>query len=421
MSESEKSIQDYLNTIANEIAIDEYLYKSDSACPAQYGYIPRFSRYKSIASRFVFIGVFAKCAKFIWLYGGALFFYFISFLLSVLRCLCIRKIDLNSTKVIYGDNYIFAHSLISAKNIINTAGVERGIVVFFKKKEKIESNKFIHTDIYSLITFSEVFYCFINSCVSFNVLRKRQSTKKWILQSYTAFQWFIGRAALSKLDGYFYMNDHFDRYALLIDSVARRKNNSSSSIKLTLVQHGMLYTNSSSLEFGEFPIHIKHKLQAVTTLYAYDLESAKVFKNAILSHTCGLITEVKYFKPTIQLTKVICALNKFKILFVGHPLAENTQLNLHSLLINSSEGEFLIFYKPHPTTGHSKIIEQRTWSIIKDSDFFPEVDVVISYPSTLAYEYQLKGIKVITHAFSESPSEIRLICTKVLNLKKGLF
>ncbi|HHH1038101.1 TPA: hypothetical protein ACPZP3_004610, partial [Yersinia enterocolitica] len=302
-----------------------------------------------------------------------------------------------------------------------TTGIESGIVVFFKKKEKIENNKFICTDIYSLLTFSEVFFCFISSCLAFNILRKNQSTKKWILQSYTAFPWFIGRVALSKLDGHFYMNDHFDRYALLIDSAARKLSKDSNRIKLTLVQHGILCASNNSLGFVEFPIKIRYRLQAVTTLYAYDTESEKAFKNSILSHTCGLFTEVKYFKPTIQLTKVTHAVDKFRILFVGHPLAESIQLNLYSLLINSSEEVFFILYKPHPTTGHSKMVEQQTWSIIKDNDFFPEVDVVISYPSTLAYEYQLQGIKVITHAFSESPSKIRQIFAEVLNFKKGLF
>ncbi|HFO9943137.1 TPA: hypothetical protein ACHLGH_004979, partial [Escherichia coli] len=37
------------------------------------------------------------------------------------------------------------------------------------------------------------------------------------------------------------------------------------------------------------------------------------------------------------------------------------------------------------------------WNFITDDDYFPDVDIVISYPSTLAYQYKELNKIVILH------------------------
>lgn len=42
------------------------------------------------------------------------------------------------------------------------------------------------------------------------------------------------------------------------------------------------------------------------------------------------------------------------------------------------------------------------WKVHDKLDHFPDVDVVVSYPSTLAYEYHLAGKPVIQHSIYDT-------------------
>jgi hypothetical protein len=102
---------------------------------------------------------------------------------------------------------------------------------------------------------------------------------------------------------------------------------------------------------------------------------------------------------------------RIKILFVGHSIC----LDLHIHLFNElkSAHSIVTFYKPHPTEKIEKRILEQNWKLISDKHFFPKVDFLISYNSTLTIEYQNLGIESIVHPISLKSNESAQFLLKV--------
>ncbi|HFG1928571.1 TPA: hypothetical protein ACGF3N_002408, partial [Vibrio cholerae] len=90
-----------------------------------------------------------------------------------------------------------------------------------------------------------------------------------------------------------------------------------------------------------------------------------------------------------------------KLLFVGHSICLKTHVELY-LCLRSKHPEVEFFYKPHPSQTMDENSRNLGWRVYDKLDHFPDVDVVVSYPSTLAYEYYLAGKPVIQHSIYDT-------------------
>ena len=77
-------------------------------------------------------------------------------------------------------------------------------------------------------------------------------------------------------------------------------------------------------------------------------------------------------------------------------MCERGQLSLGSQLSTLSDN-IVLYYKEHPKARASEKAKKTKWNFITDDDYFPDVDIVISYPSTLAYQYKELNKIVILH------------------------
>lgn len=186
-----------------------------------------------------------------------------------------------------------------------------------------------------------------------------------------------------------YTGDHFDRWAVLLDLISSDKNNVAS---LSIVQHGGLKDAS-----GLFPIDLPVRLSSVGCLYCFDEGSYSIFKGSVIAE--GKFFSVVYFKNSITLSDV----PKFDgvvILIVGNSLCYDFHVSIFKSMFSSSDKSLKVYYKPHPTQIMSHY-ESEGWEVIMQPEFFPKVDLVISYPSTLVDQYKEHGIPVLTHDISE--------------------
>ncbi|ECE5475497.1 hypothetical protein LJP43_003588, partial [Salmonella enterica] len=105
------------------------------------------------------------------------------------------------------------------------------------------------------------------------------------------------------------------------------------------------------------------------------------------------------------------------VLVVGHSLCERAQLKIGERLSTLSD-EIVVYYKEHPRARASEKVKRAAWNFITDDNYFPDVDLVISYPSTLALQYQDLNKTVLLHGLDNiNQDEINEIITTVIKSK----
>lgn len=390
----------YLQAVDNEISIDLSIFDLYCVKPENVGYIPRPAKWLNFAvQRQKLMYFFWFLLASVWRLGGGAVFYFMQlfyyYIYSKYRgCKIKQALSFNE--------YVLAFSSRVA-DIVKPGSVNNIPKCWITfpwaplAEIPIGSSQF---DIFSLIEGRDLLEAYLQSVAAINVLSFRKNTSKWVLQSYTAFRWFAVRAAIEKIEGIFLIAEHYDRWAVLADSVISRKkyapnSNVSRISELHLVQHGSLAGLNLQEPVPHLPFKLKRRLKSVTQLYVFDDMSRRIFINDIISaEPISSKIKVNYFSHKIFLQNGSDTAG-FKILFVGHPLCEEFHTYLHNLL--SQKYNIYFYYKPHPTASASSNIKDIGWTFIENRIFFPDVNMIISYPSTLVDEYASHGIPALVH------------------------
>lgn len=194
-----------------------------------------------------------------------------------------------------------------------------------------------------------------------------------------------------------YFANQSDKYALLFDNL-----NSKGKV---LLQHGIV------ANWGDLP----YRLNSITEFYSM---SNKTWGNAF-KHLLNCKPRLVVMKPTISLTTIPD--NNFSVLIVaGIDYVKIEQLILKKISKNSS---IRIFVKKHPALEHDNVYKEMQkkygFNYIVDKKF-PKVDFVISYYSTLAYEYMAYGIPVYVYMTAEefNMSNMMLAIQECINNKQ---
>lgn len=95
------------------------------------------------------------------------------------------------------------------------------------------------------------------------------------------------------------------------------------------------------------------------------------------------------------------SVHSLRLLFVGHPICET----LHVHIVEALGEGISSYYKPHPANPSSARVNSASWTVIHDKTVFPEVDLLISYPSTLVKEYEGMNIPAIIHPLNMPPAD----------------
>ncbi len=415
---------DFLRATRNEIAVDLNLFRVAGLTPERYGFFPRVSKWASFSKArprtSYFLWVIFRA---IWLGGGASAFFLVQFIPNWLRSSRIPRFTIQEPF----DGAVLALSsrvgdLVHPSNFQGLPNIWITVPWAPLRRIPVLAKP---VDVFSLLSRSDLYRAYYYAvCMAYTVARRRE-TSRWVLQSYTAFRWFAVRFAIDKLSGRLVMAEHYDRWAVLVDSSVRASKTvafpfgAAKERELLLIQHGSLGELCSAAGKGSGGLMLPRKLGAVSHLYAYGSEAEKAFERDVLTEGCvrrGL--KVHYFKPTIELTDV-AAYSGVKLLFVGHPLCEVFQERVFDDL--RSLREFKGYYKPHPMAPMSASMKQVGWEIIENVSTFPLVDLLIAYPSTLVVEYEGLGIPAAVHPINlgceGAVSFVKTVCELIDSIK----
>lgn len=412
MGEMEK----YFKAIENEIVIDEVAYNLLKASPKQFSFLPRPTKwYRQWGQNKLFV-LLTPAVWLFWNFGGAIIY----FVLDFIR-LFLNSRHFNSRLSWAQNQKTFAVAFSTrAYDIINQQllGYEPDVWVILPwvPVNQKKTTPVPQLNIFEILSFKNQWQCLLLAISAVYCALAKSNLRRWNLQLYTAYRWFLVRQALIKLNGgVFLMAEHYDRWAVLMDSVVadnKKEISAAKNSQLIIVQHGALGSlTDAKTEASKFSYEIKSKLSAVDEIYVYDKASEDYFKQAIIKLADGqVLKKVHFFKPTIQLS-AINASETAAILFVGHPLCEELQIKVLNKLKLNTKCSF--YYKPHPLAKASELVYAQEWNVIRDSEFFPDVRLLISYPSTLVNEYANAGKTAVVHAIDLSSGQADSIVHEV--------
>lgn len=244
-----------------------------------------------------------------------------------------------------------------------------------------------------LIRYSDLTGAWCESMAAVWSWRRSRRLAPWILQTYTAMRWFVAIRAIERTNAHWLCAEHYDRWAVLLDRAVRR--HSKAGLGWTLVQHGSVGGLS-----GRDTFELPTRLARVSQLICFDQDSIDFFHSKVLApgeRSRGVTTLIH--RPRIQTRRLVDRAAGLRLLIVGHPFAESLQVHLHGK-IRSIFPSVVCFYKPHPHAAMSHGMRTVGWRLVEDPACFPEVDLLLSYPSTLVNEYATAGIKAVVHPIS---------------------
>ncbi len=410
-------IADYLAATRNEIAVDEMLLSLSNLSNRRAVYIPRVSKWVgwTTGAHLYFIWLSIAC---FWVLGGAIIYFLfdlVNFSIKhIINSLKSEKIaEINDGAIL--DLSPRAATILDSKNFSWTPKI--WISFPWSSTQEIPQGKDVVPFI-SIVTGYNIFTSFVMAIQATYLMFFKKKYRKWMLQSYTAFRWFLVFEAIEKITGNLIIVNHFDRWAVLVDRRVRiKRRKECKNIKFIIVQHGTLKTASNSKLAKDFIKNLPTKISEVDTIYALnEIEKNKFVSNILYSKPNKKINCVCY-KSTLHLSEISDSKHP-TVLFVGHPMCENFQISVYQALLGMLN--FTAFYKPHPRSSESIKIRNAGWDLITDSKKFPRVDLIISYPSTLVDEYRQEGIPAVVHSIDENPLNYQNTSNKaILTLQKS--
>lgn len=214
-------------------------------------------------------------------------------------------------------------------------------------------------------------YAYLHAVFSVAYILCKLGNKKDILHVYVAYPWFLVYIALlnnkDTIDTVYFAN-HYDRWAVMFDRIFLDK-------EVVLLQHGVL---SESLK-------LSYKLKHLNKIFVFD-ESSKVLFKKIFE-----CSKVLFEKMDISLPLTEVSSNKNTVLMIGQPHSMSFEIDIIQRFVDKYD----VIIKPHPLFDNSEYKKIKHVTVIDDINFYPMVDVVLCYESTLGYEYEASGIQVI--------------------------
>jgi hypothetical protein len=391
-------INDYLRGIRNEMAVDISAIKMAKLDPSCYGKFPRPSSWLGKFKRYAFLSrLLHRISLPVW--------YFIGPLLFRLQCKKFRS-NMHLTRRVKFDpaGQILGFSVRSV-DVVHVRHIDlvprQWLELPWLPLINLPADAEV-ISVASLLNDIDLDRSLYLATLAHRIVQGRNGMSDWGFQTYTAWRWFLIRLAVDKLPGPLITVEHFDRWAVLADGSVQQSRYYRPNRKLTLMQHGSVNANQIPRGLG---FRLPSRLRSVNNLLAYSPADVDVFKSEIFSPRCwDRGVQIGIYKPQIVLSEISLLEGTPSILFVGYPLCEAAHFALLTAL--RSQGDYEIFYKPHPTRAASSHTKALQWTVVEGRLVFPRVDLLISYPSTLVDEYAAHDIPAIVHRMDVTEGEL---------------
>lgn len=253
-----------------------------------------------------------------------------------------------------------------------------------------------------LLTYRDLFGAWADAIAAARSARRSRHLSAWRLQTYTAFRWMVARRAVDRLAAHFLCAEHYDRWAILLDRSLRQRQ--APRRGWTLVQHGAVASLADQAASAQAPSReLPTRLAMVARLVAFNEHSLDFFRMHVMaSHNQAPRLDDLVHAPRVTLSPVAGDAGQCRLLIVGHPFAEAFHEHAYHHL-RAAETRLICLYKPHPHAEMSAAMAVVGWTLVDLPGRFPEVDLLLSYPSTLVDEYGTLGVPAVVHPISLTP------------------
>ncbi|PLP60067.1 hypothetical protein CYK37_07810 [Mesorhizobium loti] len=399
-------IAEYIRATRNEIAIDLEALDYAQRLPDRVGYIPRPAVWlgRTGGGSTTTRGL-SLVLVFIWRWTFGVPFYLLQALLLVPELFRTRSSRSEATHALSAEHVVGIAFSSRAYEVVRSPQIENApslwlLPPWVSIHELRPDSRVI--PLMALISASQLFNAVRLSIIATRRFSRLAQDGNWLLQLYTAVQWFIARQAVARCPAHLIIAEHFDRWAVLADVAARanaRQDDDPRHRGLTVVQHGSVH-HLDARENRD--LGLNYRLAAVSRLYVYDDASLEMFAKEVLTKSCFTKMEPHYLRPQIEMTGNTTSATP-RILFVGHPLCSRSQIEIYRAI---KPYNWQVFYKPHPLAGISAECKREDWVIIEDPFLFPRVEILVAYASTLVMEYESAGIPAKIHPMTYSASSV---------------
>ena len=204
-----------------------------------------------------------------------------------------------------------------------------------------------------------------------------------VYKTWSYYETYVGLKKITKDNNIFFSNQS-DRWAIMFDALPSKSK--------TLIQHGIASPT----------IVCPAQLLRIDTMYAISKQTVDDMLYSVLN--CR--PEIKYLKPTICLTEI--SSDKKTVLLVAHIMFFEQEMKILKILYDTG---FDIWLKKHPEVKNDSCYKdlqiEYDYHYITDA-IFPKVDCVVSYQSTLAYEYMMFNVPTFIYDQNEGVDDDKL-------------
>lgn len=246
-----------------------------------------------------------------------------------------------------------------------------------------------HIGVFQLLTKNEILFCAYDSLKVFLFVLFKYGLNSVLLEYYN-YSWFLYVTAVEKVvDGKtIIFCSHMDEWTVALDHFnAKRK---------ILIQHGTMAIRNNKYGLTQqdlsylskqncWTYNAAYKYKTVETLYSFTEDEYDLICKSILNN--------KPYKKISGYGITLNAINhnKKNILIIGYYPKYNKTEEL--ILRSLQDDRFNLYLKNHPTLDsslYSGMLNYYNFKLITEN-FYPDVDIVFSYQSTLALQYQAMG------------------------------
>lgn len=402
-------LADYFAATRNEVAIDEMFLALSKMSAMEVGHFPRVPHWIGLAQRRPYLTrTLSRIARVAWLAGGSALFFIREYLkfsrmhrsiggfVSAKTDGAILGLSTRVSDIVRPAQFpTFPRTWITLP-WVRLHGLPEGAKEF---------------PMLSILDKRDFMNALANALTVTQRMQRNQRLSSWVLQTYTAFRWFLVRRTMDRLSGTLVTAEHFDRWAVLVDRAVRECRRAPGyRARLIVVQHGAMGAMNQEAHIHKSLLNLPTRLRQVDELHAYNSNEAAAFRaNVFARGENSRKLDIHFFKPAIELTGDATS-DRPRLLFVGHPLCECFHIEVFRKLKDWKN--FEVYYKPHPKASMSASIAEVEWTIIKEAHIFPRVDLLVSYPSTLVIEYEGIGIPASVHSLDASIDDLPLFIEK---------
>lgn len=286
-----------------------------------------------------------------------------------------------------GLNFIASLSMISFRVKDMLKAVRPSEVCTLKIPFTLCNYKENEIDILSSLRFSDIFSSFVGSLSVIWTIYLKYGRRDFLFRSYSSFEYLLTCCFVKNTtdnNRYFYYNT-YDRWAFLMCNTKES----------TFIQHGKLNDDLKLIKVGT--PHIAYYLNSSQK----DVLDRVLFKSSV---------ENVLYRPCLECTKDS---------FLKHNGKKNVLLVCWSMNIDKEwfmckmlHEDVNLYIKPHPAdkenVEYQKMVDELGCVIVPKTSY-PKVDIVISYDSTLADEYDNIGVKVIRYDKLKDLNDIKSI------------